>query len=269
MLTEEEAHRLIEAAETTRDKALLAILWDTGARIGEIGSLTVGSVTFSDAGTFIDMNGKTGQRTPFVIECTPHLVHWLALHPAKDKPSAPLWIVSRNGVFQPEEPMTYNGLVKAIERSFTRANVKKAYNPHLFRHSRATWAATNGWTQLEMCKFFGWTPESDMPAYYTSLVNEDVEARMRKCYGLENKQDTATQKRKPHACQRCQAVNGADQRFCFRCGMALTIEAAHEAVERRQQGDELLSRLVQNPEGLKDLLAVLSRHGLLPSPGKP
>ena len=269
MLTEDEAHRLIDAAETARDKALLAILWDTGARIGEIGGLTVGSVTFADAGTFIDMNGKTGQRTPFVIECTPHLIHWLGLHPARDTPGAPLWLASQNGIHDPQQPMCYNAFVKAIHRCFERAKVKKHYNPHLFRHSRATWAATNGWTQLEMCKFFGWTPESDMPAYYTSLVNEDVEARMRKCYGLENKRDDATQKRKPHTCQRCQAVNGADQRYCYRCGMALTMQAASEAMERRERGDELLNTLVQNPEGLKELLATLHKHGLLAHASRP
>jgi integrase len=266
MLTEEEAHCLIEAADSPRDKALLAILWDTGARIGEIGSLHVGSITFAEAGTHIDLNGKTGQRTPFVIECTPHLVRWLAIHPKRDNPNAPLWIASNNGTWLPDEAMTYNGLVKFIQRAFKKTGIKKGWNPHLFRHSRATWCATNGWTPLEMCKFFGWTPESTMPAYYTSLVNEDVEARMRKCYGLENSQDKALEQRKPQSCQRCQAVNGADQRYCFRCGMALTIRAAQEAQTRREVSDDALNKLAQTPAGLKDLVAALVKHGVIPAP---
>ena len=263
MLTEDEAHHLIDCADSPRDKALIAILWDTGARIGEIGSLHVGSITFAEAGTYIDMNGKTGQRTPFVIECTQHLLGWLKVHPQRDTPAAPLWIASNNGTLLSGQPMTYNALVKGIQRAFIRAGVKKHYNPHLFRHSRATWCAINGWTHLEMCKFFGWTPESNMPAYYTSLVNEDVEARMRKCYGLENKQDQALEKRKPTSCTRCQAINTPEQRFCHRCGLALTLKAAQEAAEKRQNTDELLNELVKKPESLKDLLAVLSKHGLL------
>lgn len=266
MLTEDEARKLIDAADSPRDKALLAVLWDTGARIGEIGNLRVGNVTFSTEGTYIDMTGKTGQRTPFVVECTRFLLSWLSIHPQRDDPQSPLWVSSNNGKWILGSPMTYNALVKVVERSFVRANNKKGFNPHLFRHSRATWCATNGWTHLEMCKFFGWAPDSNMPAYYTSLVNEDVHARMRKCYGLDNKQDDAVQRRTPVRCHRCDSTNGPEQRFCYRCGMALTQKAHFEAEASRETIDKRLNELIDNPEVKRQLIELLLKNAAQPAP---
>ncbi len=41
MLTEEEIIKMINATPNTRDKAMIGLLWDIGARIGEIGTLKV------------------------------------------------------------------------------------------------------------------------------------------------------------------------------------------------------------------------------------
>ena len=51
---------MINAAINKRDKEIIALLWDIGARIGEIGSLRVKHVKFDDLGGIIIVNGKTG-----------------------------------------------------------------------------------------------------------------------------------------------------------------------------------------------------------------
>jgi len=88
----------------------------------------------------------------------------------------------------------------------------------------------------------------------------------RKCYGLENKRDQSRERRKPITCARCAATNTANQRFCYRCGMALTIQAAMQADKERRQADDRLNRLVKDPEGLRDLLTVLAKHGIIEAP---
>jgi integrase/recombinase XerD len=44
MLTQDEVQRIIDAAINKRDKAIIALFWDIGARIGEIGNLRIKDV---------------------------------------------------------------------------------------------------------------------------------------------------------------------------------------------------------------------------------
>lgn len=45
MLTEPDVLNLIENADSIRDKAIIALLWDIGTRIGEIGTLSTSNLT--------------------------------------------------------------------------------------------------------------------------------------------------------------------------------------------------------------------------------
>jgi site-specific recombinase XerD len=62
MLSEDEIKQMINTAINKRDKAIIALLWDIGARIGEIGNLRVKHVKFDDLSGVIIVNGKTGTR---------------------------------------------------------------------------------------------------------------------------------------------------------------------------------------------------------------
>jgi len=63
MLTEAEVELLISKALNPRDKALIALLADSGLRIGEALKLRVKDIYFDDYGAFlIAPEGKTGAR---------------------------------------------------------------------------------------------------------------------------------------------------------------------------------------------------------------
>jgi len=53
---------MINTAKNKSDKAIIALLWDIGTRIGEIGNLRVKHIKFDDLGGVIIVNGKTGPR---------------------------------------------------------------------------------------------------------------------------------------------------------------------------------------------------------------
>lgn len=53
---------MINTAKHPRDKALIAILYDSGARVGEIAGLLVKHVSFDQLGAVIMVKGKTGMR---------------------------------------------------------------------------------------------------------------------------------------------------------------------------------------------------------------
>lgn len=62
MLKENEVELMIGAASNKRDRVIIALLWDIGARIGEIGNLRIKDVKFDDIEGAIVVNGKTGPR---------------------------------------------------------------------------------------------------------------------------------------------------------------------------------------------------------------
>lgn len=93
ILTEEEVKKLIDSAEHSRDKAFISMLYELGARIGEIGSLHIREVTKDKYGYITDLEGKTGHRTPRIVISDPYITHWLNIHPLKNKPDSPLWVM--------------------------------------------------------------------------------------------------------------------------------------------------------------------------------
>ncbi len=248
LLTEEEAHKVVEECENARDKALISLIWDTGARIGEIGSMTIGSVHFEDGGTLVDLKGKTGSRTVFVIESTPHLLTWLKLHPFKDDPKTPLWVTMGQDRIHKYKPLRYRTFYKIFERSFKKAGIRKSWNPHLYRHSRALWCVLNNWNTIMANKFFGWADNSNMYSYYVSLANEDVKEKMMQSYGISTKKEDELEKRKPKICARCEALNQPKVKFCYRCGMAIDLKTVLSLDEQRKASDELMNALVKDPE---------------------
>lgn len=81
LLTEEDIEQLIETAENPRDKAFIALLWETGARIGEILPLKVGAFQDRKEGKKVVISGKTGARRLPIISSIPQLQNWLNNHP--------------------------------------------------------------------------------------------------------------------------------------------------------------------------------------------
>ena len=65
ILTEHETSAMIDAAENLRDRAIIAMLYEGGIRVGEIGSLKVRDIDFDRYGAIAVVRGKTGMRNQF------------------------------------------------------------------------------------------------------------------------------------------------------------------------------------------------------------
>ncbi len=66
MLTEQDVQCLLDHATRIRDKAMISLFWETGARVGELGNLTTKDVQFDKYGAVLSVNGKTLRRQPTV-----------------------------------------------------------------------------------------------------------------------------------------------------------------------------------------------------------
>ncbi|MDY7083330.1 MAG: tyrosine-type recombinase/integrase, partial [Halobacteria archaeon] len=81
LLTKEDVEAQIDACKNPRDKAFVSLLWETGARIGELIDLTVGDIEDRAHGKKVTLDGKTGSRRLPLVESVPYLNRWLSEHP--------------------------------------------------------------------------------------------------------------------------------------------------------------------------------------------
>ncbi|MFP4000749.1 MAG: tyrosine-type recombinase/integrase, partial [Thermoplasmata archaeon] len=175
ILTEDDIEELIDNAKNPRDKALISILWETGARIGELSDLTIGSIEDRQHGLKIVVDGKTGSRRIPLIESVPYINKWLEEHPDRDNKEAPLWVNIGSGKdSNPGDEMNYRNIRKMLESVKERSDIDKPANPHHFRHSRATYLA-NRFTEAQLCEWFGWVQGSDVPSKYVHLSGRDLD----------------------------------------------------------------------------------------------
>lgn len=243
LLTAEEVKRLVEAASNARDRALLMVLYDSGARASELLGMHVGDVEFDAYGARAMLRGKTGMRKIRLIDSVPDLQAWLEVHPRRKHPTAPLWQSCR--IRERNAPLRYDGLRKILRTARDRAGLDKRVHAHLFRHSRMTELAKT-LTPAEQTVFAGWRPGSSMAQIYVHLSGEDVDAKLLEKAGLlmrnEQGQRSALE---GQACPRCQEKNSAAAGYCSRCTMPLADEKAREWETQQELLRRHLPRLLE------------------------
>ncbi|MEM4569982.1 MAG: tyrosine-type recombinase/integrase [Desulfurococcaceae archaeon] len=235
-LTREQVEKLLEECgrESLELKVLVALVYETGARVGEILQLKCKDVVFDDHGARISLRRSKSQ--PRVLRVVLY-AHLLAQYMDLMRPG-------------PEDPIfayDYNYYLKHLTRAWKRAGLPKVRRKfHVLRHTRATeLLRARVFTEKEMMLWFGWRTR-DMIDVYSHITMEDVE----RAYLAAVKSETipTPQPPKPVECTRCKAANPPDAQFCYRCGLPLKLE--REGVKAELQ----LSELLREVEELKRLL---------------
>jgi site-specific recombinase XerD/ribosomal protein L40E len=253
LLTEEDVMRLVEACSNPRDKAFIITLYESGARIGEVGSMRIRDVSFEESYARLMLKGKTGARRVIVVAATPYLQTWIQNHPLRNDPDAPLWV--NIGTVNRSKAMSYPALAKILKVAAERAGLSKKVHPHKLRHSRATFLASK-LTEAQMNQVFGWKQGSDMPSIYVHLSGRDLDDAILGVYGLK-KVEEKEPKLKPKICPRCNTSNAIEARFCMKCGLALDVKAAQEIEEARSKTDKIMNLLMKDSEFRELLLRKL------------
>lgn len=174
LLTPDDVQALLRACHNTRDRAFIAVLWETGARIGELIDLQVGHIEQTAFGKQVIVSGKTGSRRLLLLESESYLDAWLEIHPNR-RSDAPLWCKIDETQGSTNESISYQYIrLRILDRARERTGIEKPVNPHHFRHSRATYLA-NYFTEAQMCSWFGWSPGSRVPGRYVHLSGRDID----------------------------------------------------------------------------------------------
>ena len=233
LVTEDDKKALLEACKSSnhpsRDRAFIDCQGEAGTRPGEMLSLKIKNVKFDQYGANIYVDGKTGTRTIRLITSSPNLSQWLADHPQRENPEAPLWI-EKDGA-----TMSYDAAYRMIRRRCKDAKLNKRIYLNLFRHSEATETATY-MTESQMRERHGWSKESKMPSRYVHLINADVERAIFERYGIIEKKDVVS--KLPKMCPRCTLANPWDSNTCARCSMPFGMETVMELEKKEKQEKE-------------------------------
>jgi site-specific recombinase XerD len=224
LLTKDDVEAQVDAAKNPRDRALIYLLYETGARIGEVIDLTVGEIEDRKHGKKVVIDGKTGARRLPLVESVPYINQWLSDHPNPEK-DAPLWCKIQQG--NPDDQLGYRYIrEKILKKNMERAGIDKPSNPHHYRHSRASHLATE-LKEAQLCEWFGWVQGSDVPARYVHLSGRDIDNAYDQMHGLYEP-DEEEQTPDVVECPRCQELNEPNAAYCMRCGFALDQETAAE-----------------------------------------
>ncbi len=249
LLTNEEVEKMINAAGNLRDKALISLLYESGCRIGEILTMRIKHATFDEYGAKILVNGKTGMRLIRVISSVPYLASWLDIHPLRDNPDAPVWVAI--GTRNRNELIKYPNVRIMLASLAKKIGLKKKVNPHIFRHSCATYLA-NHFTEAQMNQYFGWIQGSEMPSTYVHMSGRDIDGAVLKLHGFKKEEKEESAKFSPKKCHHCEKMNPPNSKFCIRCGAPLDLEAVMKVEEKRKEVDNtmtsLMNSLLKDPE---------------------
>jgi len=213
LLTRDEVSDIVEATNNSRDRAFFTVLYESGARIGEMLSLRIKHVQFDDNGTVLIIDGKTGMRRIRLLESTAPLAQWLNIHPKREDQEAPVWINLQDR----ETVISYHGMRKRMKDYAEKVGLDKRIHFHLFRHSRATELA-NHLTEQQMKIYFGWTQGSDQAAQYVHLSGREVDEAILNLYNDVREQKEEQHIQCPRCCNSCHRTNS----YCSQCGLSLT-----------------------------------------------
>jgi len=261
LVTPEEYGALMGAADHPRLRALLATLYESAARPGEVLGLRLRDVEFRERYAQIRVSGKTGERTIPLVRAIPYLRAWLQVHPDRNNESTPLFLTSYHG--RPK-PLGSAGLQMAFKRLKRKAGIERRLYPYMFRHTRLTELADKDLGEFKMKVLAGWTPNSRMAARYIHLSGRSSLAPILEIEGVEVPPE-AQPRPSPiqnQMCPRCSSENEGDALYCMRCGLTLDDRALHVEEKTVATTDSLMDALMKSPkvraaieEAMRELLA--------------
>jgi site-specific recombinase XerD len=241
MLSEEEVLALINSCQHSRDKALIAMLFDSGCRVGELLNMRVRDIEYFDKGMKIYLTGKTGMRKVPVIFSVHYLNTWLNEHPTK-KIESYVW-VKNDG-----KRLSYGRVRDLLRDCAKRTKISKKVNPHNFRHSRAS-IYSDKLKDRVMMEYFGWKT-SEIISTYSHLNGKQIENAVLEAIGIVPEDKKEKTLLKPKTCLRCKKVHEATALFC-NCGYPLDEKQAQEIKIKemqREKADVIMDKIVNDPE---------------------
>ena len=221
LYTKEELASILGACTETRDRAMMAVLYESGFRLIEVTRMNVENVQPEKTLWWLTVVGKRNkERTVPLIHSVPNLEDWMNVHPLK-----------RGALFTtlnaPFSRLTGAGLEQRVGFIIKRAGVRRRFRPvHLFRHTRLTELASMGMSESELCLFAGWELGSPMTKTYIHLSGRDLKRGFSRIMGIKEEEPETKLNLESVKCPRCGTANSPAASFCSQCSLVLDEELA-------------------------------------------
>jgi site-specific recombinase XerD len=153
--------------EARRDRAILLLMVDSGARLSEVANIKLADVTFvGSRPDLVEITGKGGSRRTLVIKPVVAQAMRAYLRLRQDRRDARLpWLWLGRGHLLPA------GVAQMIGRRAEEAGLV-GIHPHVFRHAFAhAWLAA-GNSESALMRVAGWKSRSMLARYGASLADE-------------------------------------------------------------------------------------------------
>lgn len=247
LLTDEEITALIDTPENPRDKAMVALLADTGLRVGAIASLRVRDVSFEGPTATVtineDANVKDASGTVPLTWSEGYVASWLDVHPRRDASDAAL--IHKHGGYHADGDdgaLNYQYLSRRVKEIADAAGIDRGrVNTHNFRKTAISRWIREGLSEQAIKHRATWTVDSEQLATYSGVRDEELNDQILAHYDIATS-DEGADRPDLEACPRCgTALRTADE-YCPSCGAALTDRAADRLEDTR---DDVLELLVE------------------------
>ncbi len=164
--------RAREVFEARRDEAILRVLFDTGARLGELVALT--NDAFDKRHDQLTLRGKTGTRivptSPSTGQAISRYLRERANHNHAASPA--LWLSRRGALHE-------SGIAQVLRRRCTQAGIDHV-NPHRFRHGWAHLFRAEGGSEGDLMYLAGWKSTAMAHRYGKSAAAERAQQTARR-----------------------------------------------------------------------------------------
>ncbi len=257
LLSQEEFDKLMEACKHPRDKAIIAVLADSGMRVGALASCRIKHAEFNQYGAILYISQTSQSKKTTAAKGIPltwstgYLNQWLSVHPLRDDPDAPLWVTLNQNM----EPLSYKTVRKTIATIGERAGIKKCVNPHTFRYMAITNWILDGLNEQEIKHRAGWSRGStQMFKIYANFTDNEINDRIFEKYGLKTDDKRHVTLK---ACPRCNNVLRPSDKFCSQCSLVLDRESLDQIQIYEEKIPELLQLVLKSDRG-RDLIKHLA-----------
>jgi integrase len=217
--TTEDIEAMFRACLDERDKSLMLMWTEMGARGGEVSSVRIKDVTFDSRGCVVYLPKSKSQPRPVrLIKSAPYLKSYLDREHSDGKnPEAPLFVGKVFGGRR-GQPLNPSGLTAAIKRIAKRAGVQKNVFWHLGRFYSATDLDNRGLGVAKVAKRLG-IAVGTLNAVYLQTSYKDVDDAFCKLNGVQSAEEAVQLEKErtlfvPRPCPKCGHMNPYERVFC-------------------------------------------------------